>query len=101
MYAAPSDLEIFGAAQEEPRTANAAIRATNTSGVTVSNCILQNTGSMAVNASGGAGLTIAGSVVRHAGNGAVFFYAGDRVTLTPAAPGPTAPGRDPHHPCAS
>lgn len=63
---------------------NAAIRAINTTSISVTNAVVQNLGSMAINASGGFNFSISDSVVRHAGNGAIFFYAGDRVTLTSA-----------------
>lgn len=63
---------------------NAAVRAINSTGIIVSNAIVENVGSMAANASGGSNFSISASVVRHAGNGAIFYYAGDRVTLTSA-----------------
>jgi hypothetical protein len=63
---------------------NAAVRVANSSSITISNSVLQNTGSMIMNVSGGSGITLDSSVVRHGGNGAIFLYAGDRSTLTPA-----------------
>jgi hypothetical protein len=55
---------------------NAAVRAVNASFLSVSNCVLQNTGSMVVNVTGGRNFTLEASAVRHGGNGAVFLCVG-------------------------
>jgi hypothetical protein len=51
-------------------------------GVTVSNSVVENTGSTAVNITGGSAVTVASSTLRHGGQGGVYMYAGDRPTLT-------------------